>query len=72
MKKFIIVSTIITTIVTIALIAIYDLEIALTAILIPILIGIIVLTIGTVWNGVVQIKAEVERRRRIKKKEKTF
>lgn len=72
MKNTIIIVTIITTLLTIALIAIYDLEAALTAILIPILIGLIVLTVGTIWNGVVQIKAEVERRKRIKKKEKTF
>jgi hypothetical protein len=71
MKKFIIITTIVITIVTIALIAIYDLEAALTALLVPILIGLIVLTVGTIWNGIVQIKTEVERRKRAKRKQKT-
>ena len=70
MKKFIIITTIVVTIVTIALIAIYDLEAALTALLIPIVIGMIALTIGTICNGIFQIKAEVERQRRIKRKQK--
>ena len=64
MKKIIIVSTIITSVLSIVLIAIYNLEAALTALLIPIVIGMIALTIGTICNGIFQIKAEVNRRKR--------
>ena len=52
MKKIIIISSVIATILTIALIAIYDVELALTIALIPILIGLIILTIAEICYGV--------------------
>jgi predicted membrane channel-forming protein YqfA (hemolysin III family) len=70
MKKIIITSTIIATILTIALVALHDAETALTMILTPILIGLIALLIGSIWNGVVEIKEEIERRQRAKRKQR--
>lgn len=64
MKKIIIISIAIASVLVIALIAIYNLEIALTVLLIPIVIGMIALTIGTICNGIFQIKEEVNRRKR--------
>ena len=64
MKKIIIISAIAATALAIALIAIYDLETALTVILIPIVIGMVALTIGSICNGVIQIKEEANRRKR--------
>lgn len=69
MKKIIITSAIIATILTIASIAIYDLEIALTIFLSIVLIGLIALTIGSIWNGIVEVKAEIKRRREMKRKQ---
>lgn len=67
MKKTIITSAIIATLLTVVLIAIYDLKTALTILLMPVLIGMVTLTIGTIWNGAVEIKADIKRRKRAKK-----
>lgn len=52
MKKIIITSSIIATVLALVLIAIFDVELALTITLIPILIGLIVLTIAEICYGV--------------------
>ena len=67
MKKIIITSAIIATILALALIALYDLEVVLTILLTCILIGLVASIIAMTWNGIVEIKAEIERRREAKR-----
>lgn len=67
MKKIIITSAIIATILALALIALYDLEVVLTILLTCILIGLVASIIAMTWNGIAEIKAEIERRREAKR-----
>ena len=59
-KKMIVISSVIATILTIILFAIYDLEATLVFILSITLIVLIAMVIGSIWNGVVEIKNEVK------------
>lgn len=69
-KKINIISLIISAVIIFIFCAIIDLETTFTLFLTFILIGMTALLIGGTWNGVVEIAAEIERRRELKKKQK--
>lgn len=69
MKKIIITSAIVATILALLAIALCDLEVFLNTVLIAVLVALLAAVIAMAWNGFVEIKAEVERRKRIKRQQ---
>jgi hypothetical protein len=67
MKKVIITSIAVATLLTVVLVALHDAETALTVLLMPVLIGLIALLICGILKGISEIKSEIKFRKELKK-----